>query len=149
MPGAGLGWPLLGDGLVVVPTLRDEPAARAVASRSTARPATRVWAYEEPDSQGVAVASAGDTVVCALGNGVVVAIDRATRGPSCGAPCSVGEPPRSVAVSISERTALAVDAATGIVAFTARVGARWFVAMLDLAHGRGSGRVRLQRASDR
>ena len=130
--GAGLGWPALGDGLVVVPTLRDDggPGGCVALDRSTG---SRVWAYEEPDSQGVAVALAGPRVVCALSNGVVVAVDRAT-GQRLWRIVFAPRAARSV-VSIAERGALAVDDATSRVVFTVRVGPTWLVATVDVGTG--------------
>ena len=136
VPGAGLGWPVLGGGVVVVPTLRDDrgPGGCVALDRRNGK---RLWAYEEPDAQGVAVALAGDRVVCALGNGVVVAVDRTTGLRRWREMFEAGGP-RS-AVSISERTALAVDAATGVVAFSARAEAGWYVELLDLGTGKERG----------
>jgi outer membrane protein assembly factor BamB len=134
--GAGLGWPVLGGGVVVIPTLRDDPGPGGCVALDR-RSGARLWAYEEPDAQGVAVALAGDRVVCALGNGVVAALDRTTgvrRWRSVFVPAA----PRS-AVSISERTALAVDPATGIVAFAGRVGSAWYVELLDISTGKERG----------
>ncbi len=47
-------------------------------------------------------------------------------------------------VAVSERTAVAVDAATGTAAFTAHVGTRWFVVGRDLRTGTARGPLILQ-----
>jgi outer membrane protein assembly factor BamB len=136
VPGAGLGWPLIVEGLVVVPTLRDTsgPGGCVALGRENG---ARVWAYEEPDSQGVAVASASDVVVCALANGVIVAVDR-TNGTRRWRVVLGSGAARSGA-SVSERTALAVDEATGTVAIAAHADSRWEVATLDLRTGADRG----------
>ena len=58
VPGAGLGWLSLGDGIVVVPTLRDDggPGGCVALDRATGAPR---WSYEEPASEGVAVSTRG------------------------------------------------------------------------------------------
>ena len=106
--GAERGWPWIGRGMVVVPTLQASGRGGCVALDRAS--GARQWAYEEPDVDGDAVAELGGVVYCALSDGVIVAIDlqsgvrrwRAVLEPSA---------PRSL-VSVPERSAFALDETT-------------------------------------
>jgi outer membrane protein assembly factor BamB len=131
VPGAGLGWPSLGHGLVVAPTQRDEggPGGCVALDRTTG---ARRWSYEEKNSQGVAVARAGGEVICALANGVVVAIDRETGARRWR---HVIRSADHYSVAIPERSALAIDEATGTLAIGTTFDSYSVVDLLDLATG--------------
>jgi outer membrane protein assembly factor BamB len=137
VPGAGLGWPSLAGGLVIVPIFPDSPGAGGCAAldRESGEP---MWAYEEPQSQGVAVTSMGNNAICAMGNGVVAAVDRVTGKRRWRVSIADRDAVPS-GVSIAQRAALAVDAATGSVAFTVNVGSSSAVVLLDLATGANRG----------
>jgi outer membrane protein assembly factor BamB len=114
VPGAERGWPWMGRGTVVVPTLEAAGPGGCVALDRAS--GARQWSYQEPGVDGVAVAEHHGVVYCALSDGVVVAIDlhsgvrrwRAVLEPSA---------PRSL-VSVPERTAFAVDEKTRTLALT-------------------------------
>ena len=82
VPGAGLGWPVLGGGVVVVPTLRDDggPGGCVALDRATG---ARVVGVRGARRRKVSRSRAPATASCArFGNGVVVAVDRTTGAAS-------------------------------------------------------------------
>jgi hypothetical protein len=96
------------------------------------------WAYEDSQSRGVAVEIVGDIVICAMHDGVVVAVDRVSGKQRWRVSIAERDAIPS-GVSIAQRTALAVDAATGTVAFTVNSGSSAAVVLLDLATGANRG----------
>jgi len=137
--GAARGWPWMGDGMVVIPTLVSGGSGGCVAlDRATG---ARRWSYQERGADGVAVASAGPDVYCALGDGVVVAIERATGARRWRA---VLEPSvsRSLA-SVSERSAFAVDSTTHTLALTVWFAGHPYLSLRRLDTGAERGLVDL------
>ena len=143
--GAAMGWPLLVGGLVVVPTTNaiesgagdtgpDNSGGCVALDRATG---ARRWSYEEGTGSGVAVASGGGSVFCLLDRGVMAALDPGTGDVRWRALPFASEP-RGV-VSVSERTAIAVDITTGTVSFTGRLGQTWVLVVRDLATGADRG----------
>lgn len=136
VPGAGLGWPSLADDLVVVPTHRDELGQRGGCVALDRESGALAWVYEEPASEGVAVTRAGGNVICALGDGVVVAIDPRTGRRRWRA---VLAERTEYEVSIAYRTSIAVDDSTGVIGFTASFGPNWLTPLLDIETGGNRG----------
>lgn len=145
VPGAALSWPWLGHGLVVVPTLSagdlgkdasgpDDSGGCVAIDRATG---ARRWSYEEEGQSGVAVASVGARVFCVFGQGVIAAVDIETGALVWRALLDTHVPPAPI--SVSERTAIAIDPITRTLMFTARIGTRWYLAIYDLASGADRG----------
>jgi len=125
------GSPWLGAGVVVVPTTPTAGAGGCVALDRES--GARRWSYEERGGRGVAVAGAGGNVLCAFGDGVIVAID-ITTGERHWRTAIAANLPRS-SVNIASGTSLAVDESRGYFAVTTRLDTRWFVAVRYLKSG--------------
>ena len=147
VPGAALGWPVLSDQLVVVPTLTadglgesdghsgaDDSGGCVALDRTTG---ARRWSYEEAGRSGVSVASAGARVFCVFGDGIIAAVDRETGALLWRVLVDTRVP--AAPVTVSERSTVVVDAASGTLSFTARWAAHWMLIVRDLATGNGHG----------
>jgi outer membrane protein assembly factor BamB len=147
VPGAALGWPLLSDQLVVVPTLSahglgetdghsgaDDSGGCVALDRATG---ARRWSYEEAGKSGVSVASAGSRVFCLFMNGVIAAVDRDTGKLLWRVLVDPRVPAEPVAVA--ERSALSIDAASGTMALTVRWAGHWMLIVRNLSTGAGFG----------
>jgi outer membrane protein assembly factor BamB len=149
VPGAALGWPLLGNGLVVVPTLSaahlgessghsfsgaDDSGGCVALDRATG---TRRWSYEEEGRSGVSVATDGSRVFCVFGDGVIAAVDRDSGALLWRVTVDKRVP--SAPVTVSERSMAIVDPASRTLSFTARWGGHWMLITRDLAAGTGEG----------
>jgi outer membrane protein assembly factor BamB len=140
--GAAYGWPWLGRGVAVVPTMsagrlhNDEAGPGGCVALDRASGAVR-WAYEEQGRSGVAVAGLDDRAYCVFGDGTMAAINIDTGELAWRA--VVDERPRPAEVEVSERTALVIDGSTHTLAFTALWGPHQYLFLRDLSTGVESG----------
>ncbi len=135
VPGAALSWPWLGHGLVVVPT----SSATDLGAEGSSEGATgaddsggcvaldresgeRRWSYEEQGRSGVAVAGAGARVFCLFSRGTIVGLDVEN-----GTVLWRNVPMSSSVITVSERTAIAVEGTTHELLFTAQVGSIYYL----------------------
>ena len=143
VPGAALGWPWSGNGLVVVPTSSaadlgknsgaDNAGGCVAIDRATGE---RRWSYGEEGESGVAVASVGARAFCLFSHGVLAALDietGAVQWRAVWAPELRGSERSDI--SVSERTALVVDVSTGTVTYTTYARGHWFVVSGGFAGG--------------
>jgi len=132
LPGAGLDWPVLERDVVVVPTVSFDTGVAGCAAVERADGHVR-WAADVGRGSGAVVAVAGGTVVCATGDGSIAAFARDTGRRRWMA--DLGATFGTDDVSVSGRSALAVDTETGRVAVVARVGERWMLTCWTLVAG--------------
>ena len=151
VPGAALGWPVLSDQLVVVPTLTadglgesdghsgaDDSGGCVALDRTTG---ARRWSYEEAGSERRLGRERGCSGV--------LRVRRRDRSPRSTASTGallwrvlVDTRVPAAPVAVSERSAVVVDAASGTLSFTARWAAHWMLIVRDLATGTGQRRIR-------
>jgi outer membrane protein assembly factor BamB len=143
VPGAALGWPWIGHGLVVIPTLSAADLGESSGAGDSGGcvaidrvTGERRWSYAEQGRGGVAVGGMGALVFCAFGDGVIAALDVDSGSVVWRA---VLAPKFASRISVSERTAIAVDRMTGTVMVTARVVNNWWLALFDVSTGADRG----------
>ena len=132
LDGASVGAPVAFGDRVVVPTSRaDGSGGCAGLDRETGE--TR-WTYEAIGTGGVAVARAGDLVICVLRDGRTAGIP-----PSLGLAVweyTFASDVDPSTIEVPARTTIAVDEKAGYFAFTVRYGRQWAVAVHDIETGK-------------
>jgi outer membrane protein assembly factor BamB len=142
--GAERGWPWLGRGVALVPTLSSwdihtgDPRGGGCTAldRSTGR---HRWSYDEDGRDGVAVSGLGHRAYCVFRDGTAVAIDLDTGKLVWRSELWHGAPDGTV----TDRTVLALDAKTQSLVYSIAYGNEWLVVVRGLAHGEDRGGIQL------
>lgn len=131
LDGASVGPPVAFGDRVVVPTSRADGSGGCVGlDRETGE--TR-WTYEAIGTGGVAVARAGDLVICAMRDGSTAGIPPALGFPIWEYTFASDVTPSTV--EVPARTMIAVDEKAGYFAFAVHYGRQWAVAVHDIKSG--------------